>query len=158
MLDKIKQWFEHHFATQAAQTEKILQQLDQWEPDKASPENLSKQLCRELLKLKDFSALQDLDGNPYANTEQDRKNYCAVASTIYLSKPFQDIIKLIQYEQMRFTVLESQNSVQDIMARGTINGAALIEERFEALHAEHLKNSKPEPIPEGTEKFDLIAN
>jgi hypothetical protein len=162
MIEAIKQWFTSKRRLISANEfyrrhiEKLETQLESFVD--VDSDEVSKLLCREILKLKDFSDLADLEGNPYADTPQDRANYCAVASSIYLSKPFQDIVKKIQYEQMMFTALQATGDAQSYMGRGTINGAALIEERFAALHAEHLKNTKPDPIPEGAEKFDLLAN
>jgi len=81
----------------------------------------------------------------------------AEGSMIYQSQTFKDIITEIQYEQLVFMGLQSDNDRQLMIGRGTINGADLVEERFARLHAEHIQNlENARPVDE-SHKHDVIT-
>lgn len=93
-------------------------------------------ICRQILKVKDFSQVKR------QLSPDDRKPYAAAASLVYNSQPFLDIITEIQYDQLVFMGLQSENDRQLMIGRGTINGADLIETRMRELDAEHQQNVK----------------
>lgn len=99
-------------------------------------EHADKILTREILKVKDFSQVKR------QLSPDERKAYAAAASLVYNSEPFKDIIKEIQYDQMIFMSLQSENDRQLMIGRGTINGADLVESRMAALDVEHQQNMK----------------
>ncbi len=119
--------------------------------DLSKQEQASAALCRQILKLKTFDDIYPSD----LESGNEKRDYAAVASAIYLSRPFQDIIKQIQFEHMKTAALEASNMLEVSMSRGTINGADLVEERFRQLHLEHIA-TVPEPAKD-EEQFNPIG-
>ena len=121
-------------------------------PQLPNEEDLSKQLVRQILKIKDFSRINKL------MSPDERKQYASEGSMIYQSQAFKDIISEIQYEQLVFMGLQSDNDRQLMIGRGTINGADLVEERIFKLHADHLQNLKDAQPIDDAHKHDVITS
>ena len=81
-------------------------------------------------------------------TEAEKKDYEAEASMIANSKVFQREIKYLFGGQALYIATQSANWDQTLVGRGTINGIALVEERFKLLDSRHKESIKP------TEEFD----
>lgn len=117
----------------------------------AIEEFADKSLARDILKVKDFSQVKR------ALSADERKAYCADAAVILNTQVFKDIINEIQYDQLVFMGLQSDNDRQLMIGRGTINGADLVEERITTLAAEHEQNVRDaQPIP-GGQQFEPIT-
>lgn len=111
----------------------------------------AKHLCRLILKVKDFSQVK-------RNMSPDeRKAYVADASVVYNTQAFKDIITEIQYDQLVFMGLQSENDRQLMIGRGTINGADLIESRMAQLDAEHQQNVKDSQPVAGSQTYEPIS-
>jgi hypothetical protein len=113
-------------------------------------EQAAKDLARSILKIKSFNIPE----------VTDRKRYVADAAMVYLSQPFRDIITQIQREQMEFIILNSDigqvGKMQELVSRGTINGADLIEARMKMLYEEHLRNAEETPKLNADEQYSVI--
>lgn len=150
MITWLKQWILNRRFVQRELDWQSYARSEDLTPEEPNEEQASKELCREILKVKDFSQIRR-QLSPDA-----RKEYAAAGSLVYNSQPFLDIIREIQQEQMEFTVLQSENDRQLMIARGTINGADLIESRMAALDVEHQANVKDAQPVDGSQEFEPI--
>jgi hypothetical protein len=153
MVNKIRTWFRSkilnlEFVQQAINWKQPIE--DYLSTPTLDEEEASKKLCRQILKVKDFSKVKKL------MAPDERKRYVADASIVYNSPVFKDIINEIQYDQLVFMGLQSDNDRQLMIGRGTINGADLIEERFAKLHAEHIQNLEDSKPIDESNKYDPI--
>jgi hypothetical protein len=142
MIVRLKKWMlSRQFVSEAAHKEAsdlYIQYVDTY------ANVADKELCRQILKVKDFSQVKR------QLSPDERKQYAAAASLVYNSQPFKDIVTEIQYDQLVFMGLQSENDRQLMIGRGTINGADLIEQRMRELDAEHQQNVKDNQPADGS--------
>ena len=90
-------------------------------------------------------------------SESKRKNYLQKAESLWTNEVFQNEVKKIMSKQMEFAVCQTSSQDQTYIARGTINGIALIHERIEQLHSEYKELSKPMEVPgKDFDKFSAV--
>lgn len=92
---------------------------------------------------KDFDNVFDgMDGS-------QRRAYLANASLVWANPTFINEVKHMIAMQSVYVSSKCQNWDQNLVGRGTINGAGLFEERFKLLHSMHLENIKSPNVVEG---------
>lgn len=106
---------------------------------KKEPESLV--LLRHQLASIDLSDIKEEE-----MSENERKEYNSAVSAVW-PRLKKDIEKFI-YDQLLFASNNTSNWEQLLMARGTINGFFLLEEKWKQAHIEHEAGGMPK------EKFD----
>lgn len=147
MIERLKKWlYRQLFNTTIEEAARTL--AGNW--IETEDRDAHKELLRDILGVKDFSQVRR------QLSPEERKAYAADASIVYHSQPFLDIINEIQYEQLVFMGLQSENDRQLMIGRGTINGADLIEARMVALDAEHQQNVKDNQPVDGSQTYEPV--
>lgn len=90
----------------------------------------------------------DLDEYLEKLTEQEKKDYEAEASMIYNNKVFRKELKYLFGQQALYVATQSDNWDRTLVGRGSVNGIALVEERFKTLDSRYKDRIKP------VEEFD----
>lgn len=70
-----------------------------------------------------------------------RRAYCAKVSALY--DELKPVVEELVRAQIEYGIEKSANWDQVVYARGTVNGLALVLERFEKYHLEHLADIQP---------------
>lgn len=110
--------------------------------------NILDALEENQIVLSDLLNVLDLDEYLKKLTEQEKKDYEAEASMIYNNKVFQKELKYLFGQQALYVATQSGNWDQTLVGRGSVNGIALVDERFKTLDSRYRDRVKP------TEEFD----
>jgi hypothetical protein len=72
-----------------------------------------------------------------------RLDYLKEAELVFLNRVFQNELKLMMREQMKFISCEAQTLEQVSVERGVVNCLCLLEERFQNMSNEYRKRTAP---------------
>lgn len=101
------------------------------------------EINRNSLCLIDISKIKNLD----EMSDSEKRQYLAQAEAIYSNPVFQNELAILMQGQLELAIQLAQNYEQDLIARGSINGIGVVEERFNELHLKH-KSIIPDPQEE----------
>ena len=102
------------------------------------PQPMPMNLTRHLLGSISLEDVETIKGF----SEQERREYVARASAIYVNNSFGSTLDGMMNDQVYGAVETAQDQRQRDFSSGTLNGIRLVKEQFEALHGEHMDNFK----------------